>query len=266
MYNLAAQSFVAASFGQPVLTAKVNGIGAVNLLEAIRSVDTGIRFYQASTSEMFGKARVSPQNEETPFHPRSPYGAAKLYAHWMTVNYREAHGIFAASGILFNHESPLRGREFVTRKITDGVARIRAGMQDALELGNLDARRDWGHAEEYVSGMWRMLQAPHADTFVLATGRTASVREFAALAFAAAGIAIDWRGDGVDETGIDAASGAVRVRINPAFQRPAEVDRLVGDAAKARRELGWSASTRLEDLCRAMVDADIARVARGASA
>jgi GDPmannose 4,6-dehydratase len=266
VYNLAAQSFVAASFGQPVLTAKVNGIGAVNLLEAIRRVDTGIRFYQASTSEMFGKARVSPQNEETPFHPRSPYGAAKLYAHWMTVNYREAHGIFAASGILFNHESPLRGREFVTRKITDGVARVRAGMQDALELGNLDARRDWGHAEEYVAGMWRMLQAPCADTFVLATGRTASVREFATLAFAAAGIAIEWRGDGVDETGIDAANGAVRVRINPAFHRPAEVDRLAGDAAKARRELGWSATVPLEDLCRAMVEADIARVARGASA
>jgi GDPmannose 4,6-dehydratase len=184
----------------------------------------------------------------------------------MTVNYREAHGVFAASGILFNHESPLRGREFVTRKITDGVARIRAGMQDALELGNLDARRDWGHAEEYVAGMWRMLQAPCADTFVLATGRTASVREFATLAFAAAGVAIEWRGDGVDETGIDAANGAVRVRINPAFHRPAEVDRLAGDAAKARRELGWSATVPLEDLCRAMVEADIARVARGASA
>jgi GDPmannose 4,6-dehydratase len=206
-----------------------------------------------------------PQDERTPFYPRSPYGVAKLYAHWMTVNYRESYGIFGASGILFNHESPLRGREFVTRKITDGVARIARGKLDAIELGNLDAQRDWGYAQEYVDGMWRMLQHDEPDTFVLATGQMQSVRKFVELAFAGAGIVIEWRGKGVDETGVDARTGAVRVRINPAFYRPAEVEQLLGDAEKARVSLGWRATTSLEDLCRMMVEADLARIDRGVS-
>jgi GDPmannose 4,6-dehydratase len=263
VYNLAAQSFVAVSFDQPVLTGEVTGLGTVNLLEAIRLVDPSIRFYQASTSEMFGKVQATPQNEATPFYPRSPYGAAKLYAHWMTVNYRESHGIFGASGILFNHESPLRGREFVTRKITDAVARIRLGRQDVLDLGNLDAKRDWGYAAEYVVGMWKMLQAPQSDTYVRATGRTESVRDFVVLAFRAAGIELAWRGSGLDETGVDSATGSLRVRVNPAFYRPAEVEVLTGDASKAKRELGWSAATPLETLCQMMVEADLARVERG---
>jgi GDPmannose 4,6-dehydratase len=265
IYNLAAQSFVAVSFDQPLNTALVTGLGPLNLLEAIRIVDRKIRFYQASTSEMFGKVQATPQNETTPFYPRSPYGVAKLYAHWTTVNYRDAHDIFGVSGILFNHESPLRGREFVTRKITDAVARIRLGKQDVLELGNLDARRDWGYAAEYVEGMWRMLQAPQAGTYVLATGRTESVRHFVELAFRAAGIEVAWRGAGVDEIGVDAKSGKTRVQVNPAFYRPAEVDALIGDASKAARELGWAARTSLETLCRMMVEADLKRVERGVS-
>ena len=265
IYNLAAQSFVAVSFDQPVNTGLTTGIGAVNLLEAVRIVDPSIRFYQASTSEMFGRVQAMPQDESTPFYPRSPYGAAKLYAHWMTVNYRESFGIFGSSGILFNHESPLRGREFVTRKVTDGVARIARGRLAALELGNLDAQRDWGYAAEYVDGMWRMLQHTEPDTFVLATGRMQSVREFVGLAFAAADIAIEWRGSGIDETGVDRESGAVRVRINPAFYRPAEVDRLLGNAAKAKAKLGWSATTPLAAICRMMVDADLSRIDRGVS-
>jgi len=265
VYNLAAQSFVAVSFDQPVNTGLVTGLGVVNLLEAVRIVDPRIRFYQASTSEMFGRVQAMPQDEGTPFYPRSPYGVAKLYAHWMTVNYRESYGIFGSSGILFNHESPLRGREFVTRKVADAVARIVRGKLDVLELGNLDAHRDWGHAREYVDGMWRILQHREPDTFVLATGQMQTVRHFVELAFAAAGIAIDWRGSGADETGIDAASGKVRVRINPAFYRPAEVDRLLGNPAKARELLGWSATTPLDALCRAMVEADLARVDRGVS-
>jgi GDPmannose 4,6-dehydratase len=265
IYNLAAQSFVAVSFDQPVNTGLTTGIGVVNLLEAIRMLDPSIRFYQASTSEMFGRVQAMPQDETTPFYPRSPYGVAKLYAHWMTVNYRESFGIFGASGILFNHESPLRGREFVTRKVTDGVARIARGMQEALELGNLDAQRDWGFAGEYVDGMWRMLQHGEPDTFVLATGQMQSVRHFVELAFAAAGIALAWRGTGVEEMGVDTRSGKVRVRVNPAFYRPAEVDMLLGNAAKAKAQLGWSASMPLEDICRRMVEADLARIDRGVS-
>ncbi len=265
IYNLAAQSFVAVSFEQPVATAQMTGLGALNLLEAIRLLDPKIRFYQASTSEMFGRAQAVPQNESTPFYPRSPYGVAKLFAHWMTVNYRESYGLFATSGILFNHESPLRGREFVTRKITDGVARIKLGRLDFLELGNLDARRDWGFARDYVDGMVRMLQAAAPDTFVLATERAQTVREFVVMAFAAAGIALAWRGQGVTETGIDDATGRIVVRVNPKFFRPAEVDLLIGDAAKARVRLGWKASTTLEQLCQMMVAADLRRVQDGVS-
>ncbi|MFO1305109.1 MAG: GDP-mannose 4,6-dehydratase [Burkholderiales bacterium] len=265
VYNLAAQSFVGVSFDQPVTTAEITGIGPVNLLEAIRLVDRSIRFYQASTSEMFGRVQAVPQDERTPFYPRSPYGCAKLYAHWMTINYRESYGIFGASGILFNHESPLRGREFVTRKVTDAVARIAKGQLECMELGNLDAHRDWGYAREYVDGMWRMLQHGEPDTFVLATGRMEKVRHFVELAFAAAGIRIEWRGTGVDETGVDARTGTVRVRINPAFYRPAEVEELLGNAEKARAKLGWTAATTLDELCRMMVEADLARIERGVS-
>jgi GDPmannose 4,6-dehydratase len=214
---------------------------------------------------MFGRVQAMPQDEGTPFYPRSPYGAAKLYAHWMTVNYRESFGIFASSGILFNHESPLRGREFVTRKVTDAVARIVRGQQDVLQLGNLDAQRDWGFAREYVDGMWRMLQHAEPDTFVLATGKMESVRRFVELAFAAAGIALKWRGTGVDEVGVDDASGKTRVRVNPGFYRPAEVDRLLGNPAKAKAKLGWAATTPLESLCKVMVEADLARIDRGVS-
>lgn len=265
VYNLAAQSFVGVSFEQPVTTAEITGLGALHLLEAIRSVDPTIRFYQASTSEMFGKVQAVPQNENTPFWPRSPYGVAKLFAHWATVNYRESFGIFGVSGILFNHESPLRGREFVTRKITDAAARIKLGKLDTLELGNLDARRDWGHAREYVEGMWRMLQAGEPDTYVLATGRTETVRDFATLAFAAAGIDVQWRGEGAEESGICGRTGKTVVRVNPRFYRPAEVDHLVGDPARARVKLGWQARITLEELCREMVQADLERVERGFS-
>ena len=265
IYNLAAQSFVGVSFDQPATTAQITGIGAVHLLEAVRIVNPKIRFYQASTSEMFGKVQAIPQTEDTPFYPRSPYGAAKLYAHWMTVNYRESYGLFGTSGILFNHESPLRGREFVTRKISDAVARIRLGKQSVLELGNLDAKRDWGYAKEYVDGMWRMLQADSPDTYVLATNRTVPVRDFVTLAFQAAGIGIRWEGRDEAERGLDADGGRELVRINPKFYRPAEVDLLIGDAAKAKAKLGWEAATPLEDLCRMMVEADLARNERGFS-
>ncbi|MBB5360820.1 GDPmannose 4,6-dehydratase [Rhodanobacter sp. ANJX3] len=265
VYNLAAQSFVGVSFDQPVTTAQITGVGALNLLEAIRVVDSTIRFYQASTSEMFGKVHAIPQNEETPFHPRSPYGVAKLYAHWITVNYRESYGLFGASGILFNHESPLRGREFVTRKITDSVAKIRLGKLGVLELGNLDARRDWGYAKEYVDGMWRMLQAAVPDTFVLATQRTETVRDFASMAFAAADIEIAWQGQNLAEIGVDTKTGRTLVQINPRFYRPAEVDLLIGDARKVKDELGWASQTSLELLCRMMVDADLRRNAHGLS-
>lgn len=265
VYNLAAQSFVGVSFEQPVTTGKITGLGALNLLEAIRLVNPKIRFYQASTSEMFGKVQAIPQKEDTPFYPRSPYGVAKLYAHWMTVNYRESYDMFTTSGILFNHESPLRGREFVTRKITDAVARIKLGKLDALELGNIDAQRDWGFAKEYVEGMWRMLQADHPDTYVLATNKMYTVRDFVSLAFKAAGIEVEFRGKEVEETAVDTATGKTVMRINPKFYRPAEVDLLIGDASKAREELGWEPKTSLEDLCAMMVTTDLERNERNAS-
>ena len=265
VYNLAAQSFVGVSFDQPTTTAQITAIGALNLLEAIRLINPKIRFYQASTSEMFGKVQSIPQTEDTPFYPRSPYGVAKLYAHWITVNYRESYGIFGCSGILFNHESPLRGREFVTRKITDSVAKIKLGKLDVLELGNMDAKRDWGFAQEYVDGMWRMLQADEPDTFVLATNRTETVRDFVALAFRGAGIDIEFRGEGESETAVDAGTGKTVVRINPKFYRPAEVDLLIGDPAKAKAKLGWSPTTTVEQLCQMMVEADLRRNEKGFS-
>ncbi len=265
VYNLAAQSFVGVSFDQPVTTAEITGIGALNLLEAIRIVNPKIRFYQASTSEMFGKVQAIPQTEDTPFWPRSPYGVAKLYAHWITVNYRESYDIFGSSGILFNHESPLRGREFVTRKITDSVAKIRLGKLDCLELGNVDAKRDWGFARDYVEGMWRMLQADEPDTFVLATNRTETVRDFVNLAFKAADINVEFSGSAENETAVDTATGKVVMRINPRFYRPAEVDLLIGDPAKAKAKLGWSPTTGLEELCRLMVEADLRRNQAGFS-
>jgi GDPmannose 4,6-dehydratase len=265
IYNLAAQSFVSVSFDQPATTAQITGIGALNLLEAIRTIRPGARFYQASTSEMFGKAQSVPQDESTSFYPRSPYGVAKLFAHWTTVNYRESYDLFATSGILFNHESPLRGLEFVTRKVTDAVAKIKLGKLDVLELGNLDAKRDWGFAKEYVEGMWRMLQADEPDTFVLSTNRTVAVREFVTLSFRAAGLDLRWEGAGESERGLDAASGRELVRVNPRFYRPAEVDLLIGDASRAREILGWQATTTIEELTRMMVDADLARNERGAT-
>lgn len=265
IYNLAAQSFVGVSFEQPTTTAQITGVGALNLLEAIRLVNPKIRFYQASTSEMFGKVQAVPQVEDTPFYPRSPYGVAKLYAHWITVNYRESYDIFGSSGILFNHESPLRGREFVTRKITDSVAKIKLGQLDVLELGNLDAKRDWGFAKEYVEGMWRMLQADQPDTFVLATNRTETVRDFVAMAFKSAGIDVEFKGKDVDEVAIDTASGKTVMRINAKFHRPAEVDLLIGNPEKAERILGWKPQTSLEQLCQMMVEADLKRNERGFS-
>jgi GDPmannose 4,6-dehydratase len=265
IYNLAAQSFVGVSFDQPSTTAQITGIGALNLLEAIRLVNPKIRFYQASTSEMFGKVQAVPQKEDTPFYPRSPYGVAKLYAHWMTVNYRESYGIFGSSGILFNHESPLRGREFVTRKITDSVAKIKLGQLDCLELGNLDAKRDWGFAKEYVEGMWRILQADEPDTFVLATNRTETVRDFVRMAFKGAGIAVDFKGVAEQEVAIDTATGKTVMRINPKFYRPAEVELLIGDPAHAKAKLGWEPKTTLEQLCQMMVGADLRRNQAGFS-
>ncbi|MDN6885966.1 GDP-mannose 4,6-dehydratase [Variovorax sp. CAN2819] len=265
VYNLAAQSFVGVSFNQPAATAQITGVGALHLLEAIRLVNPKIRFYQASTSEMFGKVQAIPQIESTPFYPRSPYGVAKLYAHWMTINYRESYDIFGASGILFNHESPLRGREFVTRKITDSVAKIKLGKLDVLELGNLDAKRDWGFAKEYVEGMWRMLQADEPDTFVLATNRTETVRDFVTLAFKGAGINVEFKGTAESEIAIDTASGATVMRVNPKFYRPAEVELLIGDPAKAKAKLGWAPATTLEQLCQMMVEADLRRNAQGFS-
>lgn len=260
VYNLAAQSFVGLSFDQPVTTAEITGVGALHLLEAIRIVNPKIRFYQASTSEMFGKVQAVPQDENTAFYPRSPYGVAKLFAHWTTINYRESYGIFGVSGILFNHESPLRGLEFVTRKITDGIARIKLGKRATLELGNLDAKRDWGFAREYVDGMWRMMQAPEPGAYVLASGKNASVRDFVTLAAKAADIDVAWRGSAEQEQGVDTKSGKTIVRINPKFYRPAEVDHLVGNAEKARSELGWEAKTSLEELCQLMVEEDLKRV------
>lgn len=265
VYNLAAQSFVGVSFDQPILTANITGLGTVNLLEAIRSVNKEIKFYQASTSEMFGKVQEIPQKESTPFYPRSPYGVAKLYAHWMTINYRESYDIFGTSGILFNHESPLRGKEFVTRKITDAVAKIKQGKQSILELGNLDAKRDWGYAKEYVEGMYLMLQQPEPDTYVLATGRTETVRDFVSMAFKAVDIDIIFSGKAEQEIGKDSATGKILVKVNPKFYRPAEVELLIGDASKAKINLGWEAKTTLEELCRMMVEADLRRSQSGFS-
>lgn len=265
IYNLAAQSFVGVSFDQPTTTAQITGLGALNLLEAIRLVNPKIRFYQASTSEMFGKVQAIPQVEDTPFYPRSPYGVAKLYAHWMTINYRESYGIFGSSGILFNHESPLRGREFVTRKITDSVAKIRLGKLATLELGNLDAKRDWGYAKEYVEGMWRMLQAEEPDTFVLATNRTETVRDFVSMAFKGAGITVEFKGSAEQEIAVDTSTGNTVMRVNPRFYRPAEVELLIGDPARAKQKLGWAPQTSLESLCEMMVAADLRRNQAGFS-
>ena len=265
VYNLAAQSFVGVSFEQPITTAEITGIGAANLLEAIRIVNPKIRFYQASTSEMFGKVQEIPQIETTPFYPRSPYGVAKLYAHWMTINYRESYDIFATSGILFNHESPLRGREFVTRKITDSVAKIKLGKLDVLELGNLDAKRDWGFAKEYVEGMYLMLQAKEPDTFVLATNRTETVRDFVSMAFKAVDINLEFQGKDENEVAIDTATGKTVMKINPKFHRPAEVELLIGNPERAKEMLGWQPKTTLEQLCKMMVEADLRRNQAGFS-
>jgi len=256
---------VGVSFNQPAATAQITAIGALHLLEAIRLINPKIRFYQASTSEMFGKVQAIPQVEDTPFYPRSPYGVAKLFAHWMTINYRESYGIFGCSGILFNHESPLRGREFVTRKITDSVAKIKLGKLDVLELGNLDAKRDWGFAKEYVEGMWRMLQVDEPDTYVLATNRTETVRDFVSMAFKAAGVSVEFKGADEAESAVDTATGKTVMRINPRFYRPAEVELLIGSPAKAKAKLGWEPTTTLEGLCQMMVEADIRRNTQGFS-
>lgn len=262
IYNLAAQSFVGLSFEQPLTTAEINATGPLHFLEAIRMINPEIRYYQASTSEMFGKVQTIPQNEDTPFYPRSPYGVAKLFAHWMTVNYRESYNLYACSGILFNHESKLRGKEFVTRKISDAVARIKHNVQTHIELGNMNAKRDWGHAKDYVEGMWRMMQQDSADSYILSTGRTETVRDFVKMAFAAADIDVAFDGSGEEEVAYEVGRGRVLVRVNPQFYRPAEVDLLIGDPSKAREKLGWESRTNLEELCRGMVQADIQRVRR----
>jgi GDPmannose 4,6-dehydratase len=260
IYNLAAQSHVAVSFESPEYTANADAIGVLRLLEAIRilGMEKETRFYQASTSELYGLVQEVPQRETTPFYPRSPYAVAKLYGYWITVNYREAYGMYASNGILFNHESPIRGETFVTRKITRSVARIETGLEDVLYLGNLSAKRDWGHAKDYIEGMHLILQAEAPDDFVLATGETRSVREFVELAFAEVGRTIQWRGEGVDETGVDKASGKTLVRVDPNYFRPTEVDLLIGDAAKAREKLGWKPKTTFKQLVKEMVAGDLA--------
>jgi GDPmannose 4,6-dehydratase len=257
IYNLGAQSFVALSFEEPIYTADVTAIGPLRVLEAIRAINPKIRFYQASSSEMFGHAKATPQNENTPFYPRSPYAASKLFGHWITVNYRESYGIFACSGILFNHESPLRGLEFVTRKITHGAARMKLGLQDKLLLGNLDSKRDWGYAPEYVEAMWLMLQKENPDDYVVATGETHSVREFVETAFEKIGINIGWSGKGVKERGTDTKTGRTLVTIDPQFFRPAEVELLKGDYSKAKQVLGWSPKTTFRQLVRIMMEHDV---------
>lgn len=264
IYNLAAQSHVAVSFETPEYTANADGIGALRMLEAIRilGIVEKVRFYQASTSELYGLVQAVPQSETTPFYPRSPYAAAKLYAYWITVNYREAYGMHASNGILFNHESPLRGETFVTRKITRAAAAISLGLQDRLYLGNLDAQRDWGHARDYVEGMWRILQQDTPDDYVLATGETHTVRSFAEAAFGVVGITLNWQGTGVDEKGLDAATGRVLVEVDPDYFRPTEVDLLIGDPRKARERLGWIHTTTLDEMVREMVNSDL-RVVRG---
>jgi GDPmannose 4,6-dehydratase len=259
IYNLAAQSFVGVSFNQPITTAEITGLGPVHLLEAIRHINPKIKFYQASSSEMFGKVQAVPQNEATSFYPRSPYGIAKLYAHWMTVNYRESYNIFASSGILFNHESPLRGTEFVTRKISDAVAKIKLGKLNSLELGNINAKRDWGYAGDYVEAMWLMLQSDQPDNFVIATNKTATVRDFVLLSFKAAGIEIVFQGKDENEVGIDVKTNKVLLKINPKFYRPAEVDLLIGDYTKANSKLKWKPMVSLESLSEMMVNSDLAR-------
>ncbi len=259
VYNLAAQSFVGVSFEQPITTAQISGIGPLNLLEAIRIVNPKIKFYQASTSEMYGKVQEIPQSEFTAFYPRSPYGVAKLFAHWMTINYRESYNIFATSGILFNHESPLRGKEFVTRKITDTAAKISLGKADTLYLGNLDAKRDWGYAKEYVEGMWMMLQHSEPETLVLATNKTHQVRDFVSLAFLNAGIQLEWSGKEINEVGYDVSTGKPIVKIDPKFYRPAEVELLIGNPERAKKLIGWEAKTDLNELCQMMVTEDIRR-------
>jgi len=262
IYNLAAQSHVGISFTMPTYTGEVSGLGTVRLLEAVRQIVPQARFYQASSSELFGQAVEMPQNEQTPFHPRSPYAVAKLYAFWATVNYREAHGLYAANGILFNHESPRRGENFVTRKITRAVAEIAAGKRDWLSLGNLEARRDWGFAGDFVDAMWRILQVDEPGDWVVGIGEEHSVREFCQLAFAHAGIELEWTGSGTDEIGRDRADGVTRVLVNPRYFRPAEVDRLLSDASKARRELDWEPKVGFEELVRMMVDADLEAVGK----
>ena len=257
VYNLAAQSHVGISFTQPAYTGDVVALGAIRLLEAIRRICPETRYYQASSSELFGKVHETPQNEDTPFHPRSPYAVAKLYAFWACVNYREAYGIYAVNGILFNHESPRRGENFVTRKITMGVADILAGRREDIALGNLEARRDWGYAGDFVEGMWLMLQQKDAKDYVLGTGETHSVREFAEAAFSAGGIELRWEGSGVDERGIDVATGKVRVKVDPRYFRPAEVDLLLSDPSRARQELGWRPKTSFPELVEMMLKADV---------
>jgi GDPmannose 4,6-dehydratase len=262
IYNLAAQSHVHVSFQEPAYTAQADGVGVLNILEAVRilSLQSRTRVYQASTSELYGKVQELPQKETTPFHPRSPYAVAKLYAYWMTVNYREAYGMHASNGILFNHESPRRGETFVTRKITRAIAAITSKKQQTLYLGNLNSKRDWGHARDYVEGMWRILQQPKPDDYVLATGETHTVREFVELSFAHAGRTIDWSGEGVDEIGRDAKTGETLVKVDPQYFRPTEVEILIGDPSKARKQLGWVSKTSLSDLVKEMVDADLAAV------
>jgi GDPmannose 4,6-dehydratase len=260
VYNLAAQSFVPTSFDQPILTANINAMGVLRLLEVLRIIKSDTKFYQASTSEMFGKAQEMPQKETTPFYPRSPYAISKLFGHWITVNYRESYKMFTCSGILFNHESPLRGNEFVTRKITYGAARIKYGLQKKIILGNLDAKRDWGYAEEYVEGIWLMLQQKTPDNYVLATGETHTVKEFVEDAFRAAGYELVWEGKGVNKKGVCRKTDKVLVEVSPDFYRPAEVNALVGDPSKAKERLGWKPKTRFEELVSIMVEADMKRV------
>ncbi len=262
VYNLAAQSFVGVSFEQPILTAEVDAIGVLRILEAIRLYKPDAKFYQASTSEMFGKVQQIPQTEKTPFYPRSPYGVAKLFGHWITVNYREAFNIFACSGILFNHESPLRGLEFVTRKITYGLAKIKYGLQEKIVLGNLDAKRDWGYAPEYVEAMWLMLQQEEPDDYVIATGETHSVKEFVERAAQLLGFEIVWEGEGINTRGIDKKTGKIIVEVSPKFYRPAEVDLLVGSPQKAKEKLGWEPKVTFEKLVEIMVEADLKRVSK----
>jgi GDPmannose 4,6-dehydratase len=266
IYNLAAQSHVQVSFETPEYTANADGLGALRILEAIRilSLERRTRFYQASTSEMFGLVAETPQNERTPFHPRSPYGVAKLYAHWITINYREAYGLYACSGILFNHESPIRGETFVSRKITRGLTRVSAGLQDCVYLGNLEARRDWGHARDYVEAQWLMLQQERPQDYVIATGRAHSVREFVERTAACLDMRLEWRGSGLEETAVDIGTGQAVVRVDPRYFRPAEVDTLLGDAARARAELGWAPRVAFDELVREMVDSDLALARRDA--